>query len=154
MARWKDFELISKLIGKEYERTVQERAVSIFSDILKIKPIPPNKFAEEILPCLEEAEEKGEIDEEKKKNVLALDLIVKGIIKDKDKYTKREVVLAVEISYTLHKDDVERARERAQILSKVLNKEVIPAVVYAEIKEDVEKLLAKEEKIYKRRYAL
>jgi len=119
--------------GKDFERTIKEKHYAYFGKLLrKTKLI---QF-EEILQIIDDAEEKGLIKEEQRDSLLNLDIIVKGQIKS----TQKPVVLAVEISYSLYEDDIERAIERAQILAQILHEEVIPTVVTAEVKEDVEKL--------------
>ncbi|MDI1472884.1 MAG: hypothetical protein QMD43_07630 [Thermodesulfovibrio sp.] len=119
--------------GKDFERTIREKYYAYFGKLLrKTKLI---QF-EEILPILDDAEEKGLITEEQRDSLLRLDIIVKGQIKS----TQKPVVLAVEVSYSLYKDDIERAIERAEILAQLLKEEVIPTVVSAETQEDAEKL--------------
>ncbi|WP_353684788.1 hypothetical protein V4D30_03075 [Thermodesulfovibrio sp. 3907-1M] len=119
--------------GKDFERTIKERYFSFFGRILRKSKLV--QF-EEVVPILDDAEERGLITEEQRDSVLNLDLLVKGQIKS----THKSVILAVEVSYSLHEDDIQRAIERAQILAQVLHEEVIPTVVTAEAKEDLEKL--------------
>jgi hypothetical protein len=119
--------------GKDYERTIRERYYAYFGKILRSSKLV--QF-EEIIPILDDAEEKGLITEEQRDSVLNLDILVKGQIKS----TQKQVILGIEVSYSLHEDDIERAIERAQILAHVLHEEVIPTVVTAEVKEDLEKL--------------
>ena len=119
--------------GKDYERTIRERYYAYFGKILRKSKLI--QF-EEIIPILDDAEEKGLITEEQRDSVLNLDILVKGQIKS----TQKQVILAIEVSYSLHEDDIERAIERAQVLAHVLHEEVIPTVVTAEVKEDLEKL--------------
>jgi len=119
--------------GKDFERTIREKYYAYFGKLLrKTKLI---QF-EEIVPILDDAEEKGLITEEQRDSLLRLDIIVKGQIKS----TQKPVVLAVEVSYSLYRDDIERAIERAEILAQLLKEEVIPTVVSAETQEDAEKL--------------
>ena len=122
-----------KFKGKDFERTIREKYYAYFGKLLrKTKLI---QF-EEILPIVDDAEERGLITEEQRDSILRLDIIVKGQIKS----TQKPVVLAVEVSYSLFRDDIERAIERADILSQLLKEEVIPTVVSAETQEDAEKL--------------
>jgi len=51
------------------------------------------------------------------------------------------VFLAVEVSYSLHEEDIERSVERANILAYLLKKEVIPVLVSVEVKREAEKKL-------------
>ena len=119
--------------GKDFERTIRERYYAYFGRLLrKTKLIP----MEDLLPKLDELEESGVITEEERMSILQVDIVLRGEIKS----TKKAVVLAVEVSYSLFEDDLERAEERARILAHVLKEEVIPCVVTVEVKEDVEKM--------------
>ncbi len=119
--------------GKEFERTIRERYYAYFGRLLRKSKLIP---FENLLPVIDDLEEKGVITEKEREELLNVDLVISGEIKR----TKKSVVLAAEVSYSLQQDDLERAYERACILSKVLNKEVIPVVVFVEAKEEMEKL--------------
>jgi len=119
--------------GKDFERTVRERYYAYFGKLLRKSKLV--QF-EEVIPILDDAEDKGLITEEQRYSVLNLDLLVKGQVKS----IHKTVILAVEVSYSLYEDDIQRATERAQILAHVLHEEVIPTVVTVEVKEEVEKL--------------
>ncbi|PMP97422.1 MAG: hypothetical protein C0169_03065, partial [Thermodesulfobacterium geofontis] len=121
-----------RIKGREFERTIRERYYAYFGKLLRKSKLIP---FEEIIPLLDSAEDEKLITEEQRFSVLQLDLIVKGEIK----VTKKEVYLAVEISYSLQEDDIEKAIERAGILAHIFKKEVIPVVVAVEIKEEIEK---------------
>jgi len=118
--------------GREFERTIREKYYAYFGRILRKSKLV--NF-EEILPLLESAEDKNLITEEQKLSVLQLDLLVSGELKP----TKKRVFLAVEVSYSLHEEDIERSVERANILAHLLKKEVIPVLVSVEVKREVEK---------------
>ena len=118
--------------GKEFERTIRERYYAYFGRILRKSKLIP---FEEIIPFLETAEEEKTITEDQKVSALQLDLLIKGEIKK----VKKEVYLAIEVSYSLQEDDIERAIERAGILAYVLKGEVIPTIVAVEIKEEIQK---------------
>ncbi len=118
--------------GREFERTIREKYYAYFGRILRKSKLV--NF-EEILPLLESAEDKNLITEEQKLSVLQLDLLVSGELKP----TKKRVFLAVEVSYSLHEEDIERSVERANILAYLLKKEVIPVLVSVEVKREVEK---------------
>ena len=121
-----------RIKGREFERTIRERYYAYFGKLLRKSKLIP---FEEIIPLLDSAEDEKLITEEQRFSVLQLDLIVKGEIK----VTKKEVYLAVEISYSLQEDDIEKAIERAGILAHIFKKEVIPVVVAVKIKEEIEK---------------
>jgi len=118
--------------GREFERTIREKYYAYFGRILRKSKLV--NF-EEILPLLESAEDKNLITEEQKLSVLQLDLLVSGELKP----TKKRVFLAVEVSYSLHEEDIERLVERANILAHLLKKEVIPVLVSVEVKREIEK---------------
>ena len=118
--------------GREFERTIREKYYAYFGRLLRKSKLI--NF-EEILPLLESAEDKNLISEEQKLSVLQLDLLVSGELKP----TKKKVFLAVEVSYSLHEEDIERSVERANILAHLLKKEVIPVLVSVEVKREVEK---------------
>jgi len=118
--------------GREFERTIREKYYAYFGKLLRKSKLI--NF-EEILPLLESAEDKNLITEEQKLSVLQLDLLVSGELKP----TKKRVFLAVEVSYSLHEEDIERSVERANILAHLLKKEVIPVLVSVEVKREIEK---------------
>ncbi|BAU23060.1 hypothetical protein THC_0668 [Caldimicrobium thiodismutans] len=124
---------VGRLKGKDFERTIRERYYAYFGRLLRKTRLIP---MEKILPRLEEAEEKGLISEEEFDDLLRLDLIVEGQIKS----NKKPVILAVEVSYSLYEEDIQRAIRRANILAHLLQKEVIPTVICVETKEDFIKL--------------
>ena len=118
--------------GKDFERTIRERYYAYFGRILRKGKLIS---FEEILPILDDAEDKKVITSEQRDAVLRLDILISGQIKE----LRKDVILAVEVSYSLYPEDLERAFERAQILASLLNKEVIPTVVACEVTEDIEK---------------
>jgi len=118
--------------GKEFERTVREKYYAYFGKLLRKSKLVS---LEEISTLLDEAEDKKLITEEQKLSVFQLDLIVSGELK----HTKKEVYLAVEVSYSLYEKDIERALERSNILATIFKKEVIPVVVAVEVKKELEK---------------
>ncbi len=118
--------------GREFERTIREKYYAYFGKLLRKSKLI--NF-EQILPLLESAEDKNLITEEQKLSVLQLDLLISGELKP----TKKRVFLAVEVSYSLHEEDIERSVERANILAHLLKKEVIPVLVSVEVKREIEK---------------
>ncbi|MEZ0344457.1 MAG: hypothetical protein ABWJ99_06630 [Caldimicrobium sp.] len=119
--------------GKDFERTIREKFYAYFGRVLRKARRLEDK---ELIPLLEQAEEEGKLAEDQFVSLLELDLVVEGEIKA----TKKPVVLAVEISYSLYEKDLERAIERADLLAGILKKEVIPTVVAVEVKKEVEEL--------------
>lgn len=116
--------------GREFERTIRERYFAYFGRILRrSKKIE----MESILPAIEELLDRGTISDDQYDSLLKLDLIVEGQIRT----TQKPVVLAVEISYSVYEDDINKALERANLLSALFEKEVIPTVVGVEVKEEI-----------------
>ncbi len=116
--------------GSDFERKICERYYAYFGRALKkLKRIQ----MEEILPLLDEAEEAGLITEDEADEIRRLDLILQGVIKS----TGKKVVLAVEVSYSLYGDDLERALRRANFLAALLKEEVIPTLVCVEAQEEL-----------------
>lgn len=121
---------LGKVKGWAYEWKIKEHYPAYFGRVLrKIRRIT----LEELVSLAEDAEEQGLIDEEQYESLFELDLVVEGLLK----LDKRPVVLAVEISHSVYEEDIERAIERANILATILNKEVIPAVIGSEVKEEL-----------------
>jgi len=119
--------------GWEFERSVREKAPAYFGRILrKTKVIPLERIAE----ILDEAEDRGKINEEERLEVLNIDVVIKGEIRQ----TRKPVILAVEVSYQAFEDDIERALKRYKIFQKLFEEQVIPTVVSCEVKEEIEKL--------------
>ena len=119
-----------KFKGSDFERKIRDKYYAYFGRLLKKAKI---LHMEKLIDLIDEAEDKREISETERDYLFELDLVVKGKIRK----TGKEVVLAVEISYSLYPEDVERAKKRAEILRKVLKTEVIPTVVYVEAKKEL-----------------
>ena len=126
---------VGKLKGESLERRVRDRSASYFGRVLKrIRLIDNNKLAD----MLEDAVDQGIISEDEKMQVLRAD----GVLKGKRKEDGEEVWIVFEVSYVIDKHDIERARKRAAIFQKVVDKDVLPAVVgeeYVISKEQIEK---------------
>ena len=75
--------------------------------------------------------------EEEENDVIELDLIVSGILKE----TKEEVYVAIEISYKI--GNIERIIRRKEILEKVYKKKVIPLIIGKEISNKLKSKLKK-----------
>ena len=116
--------------GREFERTIRERYYAYFSKLLRrSKRIE----LEAILSKIEDALDEGLITEEQYESLLNVDLLVEGLLKE----TRKPIILAVEISYSVYEEDLKRAMERANILAHILKKEVIPTVVGVEVREEI-----------------
>ncbi|MGC8719293.1 MAG: hypothetical protein ACP5TY_04715 [Thermodesulforhabdaceae bacterium] len=124
---------LGRLKGKDFERTVRERYYSYFGRLLRKSRLVP---FEEIVSLIDDLEDQGRISSGERDSLLKLDMVVKGQIRE----SRKPVVLAVEVSYSLYEDDILRAAERADILARMLTEEVIPVVVASEFKEGAEKV--------------
>jgi polyhydroxyalkanoate synthesis regulator phasin len=117
---------VADLKGESFERRVKERAPSYFGRLIKgCKTLS----AQEVAKVLEDAVDKGLISEDEKESALELDVVVTGLSKKQD---RQEVVVACEVSATAHSDDIERAFERASILSRAFARQCIPVVIAKE----------------------
>jgi predicted transcriptional regulator len=124
------------LKGMWLEMKVKDNIFSFFSaHFLDAKVISQDKVNE----LLSLAMEKGIISAEEREDVLRLDLIIEGTLLS----TKEPVLMAVEVSYTIDKFDVQRVVRRADILKKAMGRKVLPAVVGYRIAEDTKKLITK-----------
>lgn len=101
---------IATLKGFNYETRIIQRADAIFGRFMRRGKDVRN----EVGLLLEEAEEKGIISEKAHDDVLALDLLWGG----KQKGTKADIVLAIEISWRAEANDIERAVARSETLRK------------------------------------
>jgi len=129
---------LGDLKGDNFERKVREKFALFFGKLLRKAKVLSQ---EELLERLSEAEEKELISEEEFDEILRLDVIVEGLLK----HSKMPVVLAVEVSVSLYPEDIERASSRAYALSKVLEKEVIPIVVFKKGKPELEEMASEKE---------
>jgi len=127
---------VCSLKGMWLEMKVRKNVPSFFSEyLLNAKAAGQDKISK----ALSLAVEKGIISKEERKDVFRLDLIVEGTLLS----TEEPVLVAVEVSYTIDKPDVQRAVKRAEILKKAMDKKVLPAVVGYRIAEGTEKLITK-----------
>ncbi|MER3401188.1 MAG: hypothetical protein C4313_08725, partial [Thermoflexus sp.] len=103
------------------ETRYRERAATLFRPLLRRARAVPDAQIEE---SLEEAVAAGRITPEEADDAARLDLVVEGFHRRED----RRLYLAVEISWLGTPEDVGRALQRAEILTRALNTEVWPAV--------------------------
>ncbi len=124
------------LKGMWLEMKVKENVLSFFSEhLLSARVIDQEK----INKALSLAVEKGIISKEERVDVLRLDLIIEGTLLN----TEEPVLVAVEVSYTIDKPDVQRVVRRAEILKRAIGRKVLPAVVGYRISKNAQKLIAK-----------
>ena len=119
---------VDKYAGPMYEMLFRLKAPSLFGTWLR----RPRVVELDDVPGFEEREAAGEFTDAELIQLRALDLLVRG--GDKSAAPAREVFLAVEISITIDNHDVERARDRAALLTR-LGVESRPAVAGTTITE-------------------
>lgn len=103
---------IGDLRGKMLEIQYTERVPAYVSDFFRRARVIPRQ---EFLAQLEEAEEHGKISSQERKDASLVDLLVRG----QRLPDRAQAFLTVEVSATIHLDDVERAARRAEIFSRV-----------------------------------
>ncbi len=120
---------VASLKGDNLERKVREKAPAYFGRFFrKIKVIDIQQWAEK----LDDAEDQGLITPEEREKALNLDILLRA------KKEGRDLLLAVEVSYTVEEKDAVRALERANTFYKLYHIETIPVVVGVEIPLDLE----------------
>ncbi len=120
---------VASLKGDNLERKVREKAPAYFGRFFrKIKVIDIQQWAEK----LDDAEEQGLITPEEREQALNLDILLRA------KKEGRDLLLAVEVSYTVEEKDAVRALERANTFYKLYQIETIPIVVGVEIPPELE----------------
>jgi molecular chaperone GrpE (heat shock protein) len=122
------------LIGDNLERKYRERAYAYLGQILR----PVHSVAlQDLLPEIEDQLTDSEVDE-----LLALDVLLRGRARLVE--GRPEVWLALEVSATVDRGDVERAVRRAQLLTKA-GLRTAPAVAGESITEGAQELAAQQQ---------
>ncbi len=121
---------VGSLKGDNLERKVRERAPAYFGKLFRrFRVVSTEEWAQR----LEDAEENGIISEEQREDTISLDLLVRARTLD-----GRDILLAVEVSYSLEDKDAERALRRAEVFSKVYQMETIPVAVGVNLSEGIQ----------------
>ncbi len=120
---------VAELKGDNFERKVRERAPAYFGRIIKRCRIV--QF-EELSDILDDAVDKGLISEEEKNDVLNVDVIVTGVLRED---REKKVVVVAEVSYKTDRTDVERAYKRSKVIEKVFGIPAISVVIGKEFTE-------------------
>jgi len=102
---------VAQIKGFNYESRIVQHAASIFGKFMR----RGHDARHEIGLLLEDAEDNGIITEQEHDHVLALDLLWGG----KQKGTKDNIVLTIEVSWRAEETDIKRAVNRAEILRKM-----------------------------------
>lgn len=103
---------VGDLKGMGLEQRYRERAFAYFSPLVRQARVVPG---EKLMEWLEDSEEKGIVSREDIEEITRADLVVQGLSREDD----RQVHLVVEISWGIGLSDVERAQERAELLSRL-----------------------------------
>jgi len=114
---------VAEIKGDNFERKVREKAPSFLGKmIIKCKVVDVSTLAEKLDDALYERV----ITEEERGSALNLDVVAEGFLRED---REKKVLVAVEVSIKADRRDVERARERSEILEKVFGLPVIPVVI-------------------------
>jgi chromosome segregation ATPase len=123
---------VGRLKGSDLERRYRERAPAYFAPLLRrIHALS----SEEIAALLDDAEERGLIAETEREELLAADVVVRGVSRRDD----AEAYLAVEVSGGIGEDDVKRAARRAELLRKLTGKPALAVVAGEAITDEGER---------------
>ncbi len=117
---------LAKIKGVQFELLFEKKAHAYLGRvIIKCRIIDRNSLAQRV----DEAYEEGVIDDKERLDVLSLDALVSGKLKD----DKSDTLLAIEISSIVDVNDVDRVKRRALIVQKIYNIKTIPIVFGDEI---------------------
>lgn len=99
---------IGDIRGRLLEQDYREKAVAYFGPLLRRIKLPARDVIADQL--------EGQISQGELRDALLIDVLVRGYPRDHPELA--EVLLAVEVSSVIDRDDVSRARRRAALLSK------------------------------------
>ncbi len=132
---------VAELKGENFERKVRERAPAYFGKLIrKCKVIGFEELAE----ILEKAVDEGKITEEEKDDVLNIDVVVTGFLKED---RQQKVAIAAEVSVKVDKEDVERASKRKIVLENALEIPVLSVSIGKEFSQSAKALAEKSDVI-------
>ncbi len=122
---------VNWLVGDALERRYRERAPSDFQRFMRrIRVLS----AQQLCELLDDAVDAGVITMEERNEVLLADVVAIG------RRENEECYLLAEISQSVHKVDVERAQQRAQVLERVVQRPVIAVVGGNDISPPIRKV--------------
>ncbi|GAB6184206.1 hypothetical protein [Thermodesulfovibrio hydrogeniphilus] len=128
---------VAELKAENFERKVREKAPAYFGKLIrKCKVIGFEELAE----ILEKAVDEGKITEEEKDDVLNIDVVVTGFLKED---RQQKVAIAAEVSVKVDKEDVERASKRKIVLEKAMEIPVLSVSIGREFSKSVKALAEK-----------
>lgn len=112
---------LARLDGESLERRFRERGHAYFQRIARrLRPLAPG----ELSALIDDARRDGRLSEVETESLLYADAVFVGRSHDSD----QPVHLVVEASVTVNHHDVRRARERADLLARVVDTPVIAVV--------------------------
>ena len=120
---------LERLSGSDYQRTAGKMLRRISRTILNVREPYSISLAgrnenPDLEVLVEEALEKGKINGEEAVQLDLADMVIRGLADDNS-----QVFLLVEISITVHQEDVDRAVRRAGILQRATGATTIPVVL-------------------------
>ncbi|MDR5694925.1 MAG: hypothetical protein QN198_06180 [Armatimonadota bacterium] len=124
--------VVGEILGELLETRYREKAAAYFQQILRgIRAVP----REELEQLANEAEIREALSKDDHVDLLLVDLVVRGQLRDRgvDGY------LVVEVSSVIDSRDVERASRRARLLERIVASPVVPAVVGGNFTEEAER---------------
>lgn len=117
------------LKGGFMELQVRDRVGAFFGKLLKRARLLDSS---DLADLLYEAASQGLITQEEAEDALRVDAVVRGQLRSDG---LKEVLIAAEISFVVDRVDVERAKKRAEIISRALSQPTISAVIGKEFTE-------------------
>lgn len=120
---------VAELKGDNFERRVRERTPAYFGRIIRRCKIIQ---LEELVDMLDDAVESNLISEEERNDVLNIDVVMAGVLKE-DK--EKKVAVVAEVSWKVDRTDVERAFKRSRVIERVLGLPAISVVIGKEFTE-------------------
>jgi len=130
---------LERLKGSDLERRYRERAHVYFRHLVRRAHVLPG---EELAAFLDDAVTRGDLSDEEADQILQADLVIRGWRRD----TRQEVYLVVEVSWGVGMEDVERAVERATLLTR-LGVSSVPVVAGTWVTPDA-KVVARAKKVW------
>ena len=113
---------LARLHGESFERRCREKGHAYFQRIARrLRPLDPAELSE----AIDDARIDGRLNDAEVESLLRVDAVFVG----RDRDEGEPIHLAVEASVTLGRSDVRRARERAELLARVVGTPVIGVVV-------------------------
>jgi hypothetical protein len=130
---------LERLKGSDLERRYRERAAAYFGRLVRKAHALSH---EELAALLEDAVAQGRLSDDQADQVLEVDLVVRGRQRD----TQQELYLVVGVSWGVGIEDVERAFERAALLTRT-GAPAVPVVAGSWVTHDA-RAVASDKKVW------